>query len=296
MRRRTAIALLSAGAGLFTLSACSRLTAFNAVIPKDNGVARVVASAAYGPDPRQRVDIYRPASPARDLPIIIFFYGGSWNSGDKAGYSWVGRALAARGFVVAIPDYRLVPRVRYPAFVEDSAAAVALVTRMAGKLGADPDRIVLVGHSAGAYNAAMLAYDGRWLGRERTRVKGFIGLAGPYDFLPLDGPEVRAAFGEAPDLRATQPVAYVDRNDPPAFLGVAGKDRTIGLKNAISLERKLEVAGVPVELKTYPDVGHVGIVTAIAKPLRGRASVLEDIVRFAEKSADGKFAEATIAK
>jgi len=283
MRRRSAIALLVAGAsaGFVALSGCSRLTAFNAIIPKDNGVARVIEDAAFGQDPRQRLDVYRPMSPAKDLPIIVFFYGGSWYYGDKDGYSWLGRALAARGFVAVIPNYRLVPQVRYPAFVEDGAAAVRKVAQIAESVGGDPNRIILAGHSAGAYNAAMLAYDDRWLGNDKARIKGFIGLAGPYDFLPLVGPHVKAAFAGTADLKATQPVEYIDKGDPPAFLGLGAQEDTVDPKNSMSLAAKLRAAGVPVELKLYPKVGHVGLITAIAKPLRGRAEVLDDMVRFA---------------
>lgn len=290
MKRRSAIGLLLAGAGAsaLALSGCTPLTAFNAIVPKDRGVIRILTDSPYGPDPRQRLDIYRPMSPARDLPIIVFFYGGSWNSGSKDGYAWVGRALAARGFVVAIPDYRLVPQVRYPAFLHDSAEAVRLVARIAGSLGADPDRIVIAGHSAGAYNGAMLAYDERWLGADRARVRGFIGLAGPYDFLPLDGPATRAAFGSAGNLSATQPIEYADRRDPPAFLAFGSEDRTVHPKNTINFARKLEAVGVAVERRTYPKVGHAGLVTAIAKPFRGRAGVLEDVAGFARTvTADG---------
>lgn len=285
MRRRSVIALLMAGtgAGALALTGCTPLTAFNAVIPKDNGVIKLIDNAAYGPDPRQRLDIYRPMTPNRHLPMIVFFYGGSWNSGDKDGYAWVGRALAARGYVVVIPNYRLVPQVRYPAFIEDGAAAIGLAIRIAESIGADPNWIIIAGHSAGAYNGAMLAYDERWLGKDRARVHGFIGLAGPYDFLPLDGPAVTAAFASARNLKSTQPVEYADRRDPPAFLAVAGEDRTVHPRNAANFARKLKAAGVPVEVKTYPKVGHAGLVTAIAKPFRGRASVLNDMVEFAAR-------------
>jgi acetyl esterase/lipase len=284
-QKANALLLVSAAIGLVAVGGCSRLTLFNAIIPKDNGVVRVVANAPFGDDPRQRLDIYRPASSARNLPIIVFFYGGSWNSGSKNGYSWVGRALAARGFVVAIPDYRLVPRARFPAFIEDGAAAVRLVDRLASQFGGDPNRLILAGHSAGAYNAAMLAYDDQWLGKDRARIKGFVGLAGPYDFLPFEGPEVKAAFAGATDLAATQPVDFVDRGDPPAFLALAGEDRTVRPENSYRMADKLRSAGVPVELKLFPRVGHAGLVTAIARPLRGRADVLDEIVAFADKVA-----------
>lgn len=279
------MALLVAGTGgaAIALGGCSPLSAFNTLVPKDGGIVRIIADSPYGPDPRQKLDVYRPMNARRDLPVIVWFYGGSWNSGSKDGYAWLGRALAARGFVVVVPDYRLVPQVRFPAFVEDGAAAIALVTRISESLGADPNRIVVAGHSAGAYNAAMLAYDQRFLGPERDRIKGFAGLAGPYDFLPLDGPATRAAFGQARDQAATQPINQVDRADPPAFIATGGQDRTVHPKNAVNFAARLEKAGIAVERHTYPKVGHVGIVTAIAKPLRGRAAVLDDIARFAHR-------------
>lgn len=276
-RARVAGALL----GLLA-SACSPLKMFNAVMPKDGGARLVVRDAAFGPDPRQRLDIYVPkAASDRPRPIIIFFYGGSWNSGTKSGYSFVGRALASRGFVVAIPDYRLVPQVRYPAFLEDNAAAVRWVRGHAREFGGDADRLVLAGHSAGAYNAAMLALDPRFLGPDRKAVRGLIGLAGPYDFLPFDGPVVQQTFGGAGDPVATQPVHYVKPGDPPAFLATGDKDETVTPANSDSLTRKLKAAGTMVERRYYPLVGHAGLVTAIAKPLRGRASVLADAAAFA---------------
>ena len=240
---------------------------------------------AFGPDERQRLDVYRPRIqvPGKPLPVIIFFYGGSWKTGTKAGYSWVARALAARGFMVVVPDYRLHPKVRYPAFLEDGAAALRWTIAHARDFGGDPARLVLAGHSAGAYNAAMLAYDPRWLGSEQKKVRGFIGLAGPYDFLPFDTDVAREVFGAYPDLPATQPVNFVDGSDPPAFLATAGKDDTVRPRNSDSLAAKLKAAGVEVERVDYPKLGHVGILTALSKPFRGRAHVLDDLTAFARK-------------
>ena len=276
-RGRVAVALL----GLLA-SACSPLKIFNAVMPKDGGVRLAVRDAAFGADPRQRLDVYAPNAPSATLrPIIIFFYGGSWNSGTKSGYSFVGRALASRGFVVAIPDYRLVPQVRYPAFLEDNAAAVRWVRGHATEFGGDADRLVLAGHSAGAYNAAMLALDPRFLGADRKAVRGLIGIAGPYDFLPFDGPVVQQTFGAVSDAASTQPITYVRAGAPPAFLATGDKDETVRPANSDSLARRLEAAGTRVERYRYPQVGHAGLVTAIARPLRGRASVLDDATAFA---------------
>ena len=169
------------------LAGCSPLKSFNAVLPKDGGSRLVGRDLAFASGERGRLDLYAPKGTAAGakLPVIVFFYGGSWSSGDKDGYGFVGRALAAQGFLVAVPDYRLVPEVRFPGFVEDGAAAVKWVRANAARYGGDPDRLVLAGHSAGAYNAAMLALDEKWLGADRAAVKGFAGLAGPYDFLPF---------------------------------------------------------------------------------------------------------------
>lgn len=269
---------------LLIATSCSPLKTFNSLVPKDSGVDVVAREQVFRDGPRGRLDLYAPRRRGGEpLPIIVFFYGGSWNSGTKDGYAFAGRALAARGFLVAIPDYRLVPEVRFPAFLEDAAAAVRWVRAHAGRYGGDPDRIVLAGHSAGAYNAAMLSLDPRWLGPDRPAIRGFAGLAGPYDFLPFDTPASRAAFGEAPDPPATQPVRFASPGDPPALLLVAGKDDLVRPRNAISLAAALRGAGVPVEVRTYDKIGHIGILTALSRLFRGKAPVLRDLAEFARK-------------
>ena len=267
---------------LLALSACAPLGAFNTLVPKDAGAGLAAADQAFAPGDRRKLDVYAPTRLASGskLPVIVFFYGGSWSSGTKEGYAFVGRALAARGFIVVIPDYRLLPEVRFPSFLEDGAAAVKWARANAPRFGGDPDSIVLAGHSAGAYNAAMLSLDPLWLGPERGAIRGFVGLAGPYDFLPLDG-ITTPIFGNAPDLRATQPVTFAGPGDPPTLLMVAGKDTLVGPRSSERLALLLTQAGEKAEIRTYPEVGHVGILTAIAKPFRGRASVLDDLASFA---------------
>ena len=266
------------------LAACTPLSTFNALVPQDRGVVRVAQGIAYGSDPRQRLDVYAPRRHGPEpLPVILFFYGGSWSSGARGGYAFVGRALAARGFVTVIPDYRLVPQVRFPAFVEDGAAAVRWVRAHIAMQGGDPARIVLAGHSAGAYNAAMLALDPRFLGRDRVAVRGFAGLAGPYDFSLDDGPITRAAFAGVRDPRATQPISFAAADSPPALLAFGADDRTVRPANSEALAAKLTAAGVKVTLRRYPRLGHIGIVTAIASPFRGKAPVLDDVAAFARE-------------
>lgn len=266
---------------LLALTACSPLRIFNNVMPKDAGSRLVLHSAPFGSDARQTLDIYAPTSPsARPWPVIVFIYGGSWNSGVKEGYGFVGRALAARGFLVVIPDYRLVPTVRYPAFLQDNAAAVHWTIAHAAQYHGDPQQLVLAGHSAGAYNAAMLAYDPRWLGADRTALRAMIGLAGPYDFLPSNVPSVIAAFGGVTDPADTQPINHVGAGAIPALLCTGDKDSLVAPRNSDILAARLRSKGVPVERRRYPDVGHVGLVTAIAEPFRGKAPVLNDMTGF----------------
>jgi acetyl esterase/lipase len=276
------------------LSGCSPLRTFNSLVPKDSRGEVHLRGAAYGTHPRQRLDIYRPRQRGRDaravqrpLPIILFIYGGSWQSGTREGYGFAGRALASKGFLVVIPDYRLVPEVRFPAFVKDGAAAFRWARANAAALGGDPSRIVLVGHSAGAYNAAMLALDPRWLGEERRALRGFVGLAGPYDFLPLTGPVTRAAFAGASNLRETQPISFASAGDPPSLLLHGSRDTTVYPRNSLALAERLRIAGVGAHAKLYPQLGHVGIVTALARPFRGRAPVLDDVAAFAHGVSGG---------
>ena len=263
------------------LCACSPLHTFNALMPKDPGVQRI-ANVAYGTGPRQAMDLYRPAQrSATSLPVIVFLYGGSWNSGDRQGYEFVGRALAAKGFLVAIPDYRLVPQVHYPAFLQDNAAAVRWIAQHAGDYGGQSGRVVLVGHSAGAYNAAMVAMDPRWLGADRALVRGFVGLAGPYDFAPFVDKTVEETFAGVADQASTQPIAYAGAGSPPALLATGDRDTVVRPRNSDALARALRANGVRVERLTYPRVGHAGLITAFAAPLRSHAEILDATAAFA---------------
>ncbi|WP_454280735.1 alpha/beta hydrolase [Sphingomonas sp. Marseille-Q8236] len=265
-------------------ASCSPLTTFDALVPKDRGGIRVAKDVAYGPDLRQRLDVYVPRVPAQGRrPVVVFFYGGSWNSGTRAGYAFVGRALAAQGFMTIIPDYRLVPAVEYPSFVQDGAAAVRWSATHAGNYGGNGRSIVLMGHSAGAYIAAMLAVDPRWLGDTRAVVKGLVGLAGPYDFAPFNVDASRAAFGRFPKPAETQPVTWAGAGDPPALLLYGADDKVVEPRNSLALAAKLRDEGVAAELRSYPKLGHVGILLALSRPFRGRASVLQEVTGFVRR-------------
>lgn len=268
--------------------AISPLHTFNTLVPKDADSRIAAEGIAYGDNARQQLDIYVPdhpvaSDPAGQRPVIVWFYGGSWNSGSREGYAFAGRALAARGFVTVVADYRLVPEVRFPGFVEDGAAAVRWVRANIGDYGGDGERIVLAGHSAGAYIGAMLANDPQWLGEDRDAVAGFAGLAGPYDFYPFDTSSTVEAFGRWPDARATQPVTFADASAPPALLLTGQDDTTVKPRNSEALSARLGAAGVDADVVHYTGVDHIDIVIALARPLRGRAPVLEDVASFAAR-------------
>lgn len=282
MDRRTLLSL----AALPALAGCTAIRAFDTLAPRDGSVRRVVRDAAFGPDPRQRLDLYTPEGTAGPLPILVFIYGGSWRNGAKRDYNFMGAALAAQGFLTAIPDYRLVPQVRFPSFLQDCAAAVRWVQDNAVQYGGDSSRIVLVGHSAGAYDAIMLALDPQYLaeaGVEASRVRGAIGLAGPYDFLPFDVPATQDAFGQAPNPELTQPVNFARADAPPLLLLWGNADTTVGPRNIESLARAVRGAGGAVETKIYEGIDHAEILLALSRPFRGKAPVLADLTEFARR-------------
>ncbi|MBI3438154.1 MAG: alpha/beta hydrolase [Proteobacteria bacterium] len=286
-RRNALMVTLSVVAAACTPS----LGAFDALTPKDGGARRVIRDAVCGPDPRNRVDVYAPSGAAADatLPVIVFIYGGSWATGEKNDYQFLGQALASRGFVVAIPNYRLVPSTHFPGFIEDCALGVKWVSENIAAHGGDPNRIVLMGHSAGAYNAIMLALNAHYLraaGVGANAIRGFVGLAGPYNFLPFDVASTRSAFGQAPEPRETQPINFARADGPPLLLLWGDRDTTVGRRNIAGMEQAAHAAGERVETKIYPRVDHVCIMLALSVPFRGNASVLRDVTDFARRVTD----------
>jgi acetyl esterase/lipase len=278
-----ALALLA----LATLTACSPLRALN-LISNGGTEARVTADVAYGALPRQRLDIIAPATPAPPggWPVAVFFYGGSWNTGERADYRFVGTALAARGVLTLVADYRLYPEVRFPDFLRDSADALAYGLREAGRLGGNPKRVFVMGHSAGGYNAAMLALDRRWLqatGHAPNELAGWIGLAGPYDFLPTDNPDAQPVFFHPNYPPQAQPIEFAARAAPRTFLAAPIDDSLVSpIRSTRQLAAKLRAAGVPVTLEMYQHPSHATLVGAFAPPLRWLAPVLDDVVHFIE--------------
>lgn len=267
---------------LLVLTGCSPVKVLNALTPDDT--FHSTTGIAYGYDPRQKLDVYVPRQPLKDAPVVVFFYGGSWNSGARGDYAFVGEALASRGIVAVLADYRLYPQVRYPLFLEDSARAVAWTRAHIRKFSGNPQRLYLMGHSSGAYNAAMLALDPGLLGAvgmSPEDLSGWIGLAGPYDFLPIENPQVRPVFFWPDSPPQSQPINHVRQGEPPALLIAATKDNLVNpARNTAGLARKLREAGVPVQDLYYSRPNHVTLVASLSRPLRRLAPVLDQVVAF----------------
>jgi acetyl esterase/lipase len=264
------------------LAGCSGVDLLNATVSSDG--YRIERDIAFGPDPRQRYDLYVPEGANGSSPAVVFFLGGGWGGGRKKDYLFVGEALASRGYVVAIPDYRVFPQIRFPDFLADNAAAVAAVQKHLAARNLAVGKLALVGHSAGAYNAAMLALDPQWLAKAGVDrcfdISAVVGLAGPYDFLPLKGRNLQAIFGEAAPLAKTQPVAFARTPAPPMLLLAGRNDGTVLPRNTQALAAAVEAAGGRAQTRIYDNVAHADIVASFAKLLRGNPPSLDDTDRF----------------
>ena len=255
---------------------------FNLPASMDSGTVKLGDGIAYADGPRHKLDVYAPETRDAAAPVVFFIYGGGWNRGERSDYQFVGRALASRGFIVVIADYRLVPEVRYPDFLYDSARALGWVQDNIAQYGGDPNRLFLAGHSAGAYNAVMLALDPAFL-REfgvTMPILGVAALSGPFDFYPFEYGEVRETFGSAPSPEGTQPINLVTSNSPPMYLATGTTDPIVRMQNTESFAQKLKANGVWVTTRYYEGFGHMEPVIAMGSLWRWRMPVLDDMVAF----------------
>jgi acetyl esterase/lipase len=270
---------------LVPLKAASIMDPFNLPAAMDGGTAKVGDGIAYADGPRHKLDVYAPEQRGEPAPVVFFIYGGGWSRGERYEYEFVGRALASRGFVTVIADYRLVPEVRYPDFLYDSAAALRWVQDNIANYGGDPDRLFLSGHSAGAYNAVMLALDPSFL-REfgvTMPILAVGALAGPYDFYPFEYNEVKEAFGQAPNPQGTQPVNLITSEAPPMYLASGTTDPIVRVQNTNRFADKLRANGVWVTTQYYDGFGHMEPVLAMGAMWRWRMPVLDDMVGFFQR-------------
>lgn len=283
------ITVVTLGAAIAFVSPPKLLSIADGLAGGGSGAKRAGSAIAFG-SKGQTLDVWVPEqSGETPRPVLVFFHGGGWVKGDRDAYAFAGRAFASRGFVVVIPDYRKVPDVRFPAFIEDGADAVAWTYENVGRFGGDPERIALAGHSAGAHTAVTLALDPRWLrGRalDPEVVKAAIGLSGPYDFYPFDKKRSIDAMSQWPEPRDTQPIEFARADAPPLLLVTSSEDTVVRPYNAVNLAAKLREVGAPVEFENYEGLSHEDVMMAISKIYRGKAPVLDRGVTFLENAME----------
>ncbi|MDB6098483.1 MAG: hypothetical protein JWN58_1186 [Gammaproteobacteria bacterium] len=286
MTRRTARAVVSA-----LREGRARLGFFAANVPASFGSFERHADIAYGADPQQQLDVYVPEKPAgAPRPVVVFWHGGRWSFGDKAEYRFVGAALAESGYLAVVANYRHYPQVKMQGFMSDAARAALWAVAHAVEYGADAQRLYLMGHSAGAHMAVLLALNGTYFaaaGLPPPRIAGVAALSGPYNFLPLREHDVQDMFGPPQIYAQSQPVNFVRADAPPMLLVHGLDDATVWPENSRNLAAALSALGAPVSLKLYPHVSHGDTVAALTPLRRGRARTLADVRAFIDESELG---------
>ena len=256
-----------------------------------NGLASVgdfkkITNQSYGELPRQQLDIYVPKQGPAAKPVVVFFYGGCWGACrtySKDAYDFVGDTLTAAGYITVLTDYRLYPDARFDDIMQDATASLNWTHEHIQAYGGDPDKIFLMGHSAGAHIAALLATNEDYLGENLKAIRGFIGLAGPYDFLPFDQDYMRQLFANRD--AESQPINFVNGNEPPHLLLHGLDDRRVDPRNAESLAAHLQQHGIVHQHLTYLELGHGKLLAALARPLKNSYPVTQDIINFIEQHA-----------
>ena len=266
---------------------CSPLTLLNASAGSSD--YHRTSDLSYGSAPRQKLDIYIPIEDAKNADVVMFFYGGRWRSGDKEDYRFVAEGLAAKGFITVIPNYRLYPQVDWQDFIADAASAYQWVEVHISAYDGNPRRIFLMGHSAGAHIAAMVALNQTVRNQAGSHIApcGMIGLAGPYDFLPFEDADVREVFSSAIHPIETQPIFYADRTDPSLLLLTGDADTTVKPRNSHRLAEAMQQRGGKARVIAYPNIAHIGILISLARSLNFIAPTLEDTTNFIHKTTCG---------
>ena len=287
------VLLAGLGVAAASMSPPGLLSFLDGMVGGGRGTHRTGAGVAFGTH-GQSLDVWQPSGGAhRGLPVVIFWYGGGWAHGSRDAYAFAGRAFARRGFIAIVPDYRKVPQVHFPAFLQDGAEAVRWARDHIADYGGDPQRIALAGHSAGAYTAAMLTLDPRWLKAEGVDpgiVKAAVGLCGPYDFYPFTVARAAEAMRGAADPAMTQPINFARRGAAPMLLISAGDDVQVRAHNAVNLTARLKSLGGRVVHEDYPGLSHENVVMALSKPFSGEGPVLDHVAAFLNREMPARSA------
>ncbi|MBU6235721.1 MAG: alpha/beta hydrolase [Alphaproteobacteria bacterium] len=265
------------------LAGCLKLSFAAANLPALFSNTKTAKDIFYGSAPLQKLDIYTPKTDGPPRDVIVFLYGGRWETGNREDYRFVGETFVDRGFVVVIPDYRKFPSVRFPVFVEDAAQSLAWVHDNIARYGGNPARIHILGHSAGAHIGSLLVADRHYLkalGKDAdTVVKSFAGLAGPYSFTP-DEPDLQAIFAPPENYAAMQADTFINGREAPMLLLYGSADTLVKRSNLDKMVAAINAKGGHVETKIYDGVDHMWIVGALTWLGHNKPDVAADVARF----------------
>lgn len=280
------IKTIVAGLSFSFLTACQAVffSAYNTGVASDQYTT--VKDIQFSNNPDLKLDIYQPAKQSESLPVMIFIYGGGWTSGEREWYRFVGAAFASAGYITIIPDYRKGDKVPFPGFMFDAAKAVAWTTENIGAYGGDANKLFVSGHSAGGQIAVLLATDPQYLQSvnvDTCQLRGVIGYAGAYDFLPLTSDRYRKVFGDKQNQQRSQPVNYASADAPPLLLIQGLRDNTVAPKNARNMAAAMDEAGGTVETKYYDDASHTDTLLALSERSRTKNTAFADTITFMQR-------------
>jgi acetyl esterase/lipase len=254
-----------------SLVSCTPRQILNGVSNTRERQVTTLKDLSYGALERQKLDVYLPTAlqtKEKNIPMIFFVHGGSWSNGSKEDYKFLGEAITKQGLGLAVINYRLVPSVTYPAFVEDTQLAMRWVHDHATDWGVNPDKIFLMGHSAGAFNVAAAIVDTERLkavGLKASDFAGVIGVAGPYDF-EFKGQYTERVF-KGYTRKEAMPSYKVARGMglPPFLLLTVDKDELVGPENGELMLAALKENGVYVEQKTIFGTDHASVIGSLVE-------------------------------
>ena len=271
----------------FLTAGCAKVGLFAANLPTSFNDIKVERDIAYGSDPAQKLDIYIPE--LQNQGVVVFFYGGRWRSGAKEDYSFVGSALAEKGFVTVIPDYRKYPDVKFPVFVQDGAKAVAWTIDNISSYGGNASKLHISGHSSGAHIGALVSVNPEYLraeGKDRSMIRDFVGLSGPYAFIP-DEDDLKDMFGPPERYPLMQVSTFIDGTQPPMLLLYGAKDTLVHMINIDRVKNAVDEEGGDLQVKIYSELDHVWMIGSLAWFGKNKSTVLQDMLDYMTKTPSG---------